>query len=222
MPSNKSFPAILHVRDFVEHIKPDPTRPGKGLSMQLRVSLNIPFKDIESDDVESNDIPTFIRFFNKGNHSDIYQPNTFIYSSGAFLTTLSKDDGFHIVLYAHNLDRSVHLYHIDQSTLLIPCSHPGDQEDTDSYFMHCPGAAQPIVTFLGVVLKRRGQLNDGRNLLHYRLQTTIYNPSTRTPHTFPITAFFKNGQRWANFPPLYANASVFVTGRIFSLTKENR
>ncbi|OGE46776.1 hypothetical protein PENARI_c113G04154 [Penicillium arizonense] len=100
--------------------------------------------------------------------------------------------------------------------------HPGDQEDTDSYFMHCPGAAQPIVTFLGVVLERRGQLNDGRNLLHCRLQTTVYNPSTRTPHTFPITAFFKNGQRLANFPPLYANASVFVTGRIFGLTKENR
>lgn len=88
--------------------------------------------------------------------------------------------------------------------------------------MHCPGAAQPIVTFLGVVLERRGQLNDGRNLLHYRLETTVYNPSTRTPHTFPITAFFKNGQRWANFPPLNVNAHVFLTGRIFGLTKVDR
>jgi hypothetical protein len=88
--------------------------------------------------------------------------------------------------------------------------------------MHCPGAAQPIVTFLAVVLELRGQLNDGRNLLHYRLQTTVYNPSTRTPHTFPITAFFKNGQRWANFPPLNLNDHVFLTGRIFGLTKEDR
>lgn len=33
--------------------------------------------------------------------------------------------------------------------------------------MHCPGAAQPIVTFLGVVLERGGHLNDGPTLLHY-------------------------------------------------------
>ncbi|KAJ5240419.1 uncharacterized protein N7469_002010 [Penicillium citrinum] len=173
--------------------------------MQLRVALNIPFKDIESDDVESSEIPTLIRFFNEGNRSEICQPNAFVYSSGTFLTTSSEDEDFHIVLHAHNLDR-----------------HPGNQEDPDSYFMHCPSAAQPIVTFLGVVLERKGQLNDGRNLLHYRLQTTVYNPSTRTPHTFPITAYFKNGQRWANFPPLNLNTHVFLTGRIFGLTKEDR
>jgi hypothetical protein len=88
--------------------------------------------------------------------------------------------------------------------------------------MHCPGAAQPIVTFLGVVLERGGQLNDGPTLLHYRLQTTVYNTSTRTHHTFPITAYFKNGQRWANFLPLNVNTHILLTGRIFGLTKESR
>lgn len=107
MSSNKPSSAILHVRDFVEHVEPDPTRLGKALSMQLRVSLNIPFKDIESDEVESSEIPTLIRFFNEGNRFDIYQPNTFVYSSGAFLTTSSEDDDFHIILHAYNLDRSV-------------------------------------------------------------------------------------------------------------------
>ena len=190
--------------------------------MQLRISLNIPLKDIQSDDVECHEIPILIRFFNESNQSDIYQSNAFIYSSGAFLTT-SENDEFKIILHAHTLDRSVNV------NILIKvradtesCSHPGDQEDIDSYFMHCPGAAQPIVTFLGVVLERRGQLNDDRNLLHYRLQTTVYIPSTRAPHTFPITAFFKNGQRWANFPPLNVNTHVFLTGRIFGLTKEDR
>ncbi|KAJ6027440.1 hypothetical protein N7460_012257 [Penicillium canescens] len=86
--------------------------------------------------------------------------------------------------------------------------------------MHCLEAAQPIVTVLAIVLERGGQLNDGQNLLHYRLQTTVYNPSTRSSHTFPITAYFKNGQRWANFPPLNTNTHVFVTGRIFGLTKK--
>ncbi|CRL30740.1 unnamed protein product [Penicillium camemberti] len=62
--------------------------------------------------------------------------------------------------------------------------------------MHCPEATQPIVTFLGVVI---GQLKGGPTLL-CRLQTT----------------------RWANFPPLSIITHVFLTGRIFGLTKEHR
>lgn len=96
MPSNSTFPAIIHIRDFVEHVEPDPTRPGKGLSMQLRVSLNLPWKDIQSDDVKQDKILTLVRFFNEGNQSDLYKPNTFVYSSGSFLTTSSDDEEFHI------------------------------------------------------------------------------------------------------------------------------
>jgi hypothetical protein len=105
MTSNSTCPAIIHIRDFVEHVEPDPTRPGKGLSMQLRISLNIPLKDIQSDNVEQNEIPTLLRFFNEGNQSGLYNPNTFIYSSGSFLTTSSDDEEFHIVIHAHTLDR---------------------------------------------------------------------------------------------------------------------
>ncbi|KAJ5904697.1 uncharacterized protein N7473_001751 [Penicillium subrubescens] len=152
-----------------------------------------------------NEIPTLLRFFNEGNQSDLYKSNTFIYSSGSFLTTSTNDEEFHIIIHAHTLDR-----------------HPGNEEDSEIYFMHCPEAAQPTVTFLGVVLKRGGQLNGGPILLHYRLQTTVYNSSSRTYHTFPVTAYFKNGQRWANFPPLTTNSYVFLTGRIFGLTKEYR
>lgn len=100
--------------------------------------------------------------------------------------------------------------------------HPGNHEDTELYFMHCPEAAQPNVTFLGVVHERDGQLNHGFTLLHYRLQVTVYNSSTRTPHTFPITIYFKNGNRWTNFPPLTPQTQIFVTGRIFGVTKENQ
>lgn len=88
--------------------------------------------------------------------------------------------------------------------------------------MHCPEAAQPTVTLLAVVLERGGQLNSGSTLLHYRLQSTTYNSSSRSHHTFPITSYFKNGQRWANFPPLSANTHIFLTGRVFGITKENR
>jgi hypothetical protein len=61
--------------------------------------------------------------------------------------------------------------------------------------MHCPEAARPIVTVLGTVLERGGQLNDGPTLLHYRLQSTVYNSSSRSHHTFLLTAYFKKGQR---------------------------
>ncbi|KAJ6142980.1 hypothetical protein N7471_002433, partial [Penicillium samsonianum] len=127
-----------------------------------------------------DDIPTLIRFFNEGNRPNLYQLNAF----GSFLLN-SSDSGDFIFSF----------------TLIAL---------TDSYFIHCPKAAQPIVTLLGVVLKRGGQLN------------YVYKSSSRTYHTFPVTIYFKNGQRWANFPPLNINTHVFLTGRIFGVTKENR
>ena len=104
MPSNKSNPAVLHIRDFIEHVEPDPTRPGTNLALQLRVSLNIPEKDVHSDDVEQDDIPTLIRFFAETNHTDSYQPNTFIYAWGSFLTNSQQPEGIHILLHAHTVD----------------------------------------------------------------------------------------------------------------------
>lgn len=109
MPSNRSFPAILHIRDFIDHVEPDPTRPGQSHSLQMRLSLNIPDKDVQSDDVEQIDIPTLVRFFNDGNRTDLYQPNTFIYAWGSFLTSTSDDEDFHILLHANSVDRSVPL-----------------------------------------------------------------------------------------------------------------
>lgn len=107
MPLNKSFPAILHVRDFIEQVEPDPTRPGKGLALQLRISLNIPAKDDQSDDVEQQDILTLVRFFSDPGRSDIYHENTFVYAWGSFLTATTQDQGFHILLHAHTVDRYV-------------------------------------------------------------------------------------------------------------------
>lgn len=52
MASNSTCLAIIYIRDFVEHVEPNTTRPGKGFLMQLCISLNIPLKDIQSDDVE--------------------------------------------------------------------------------------------------------------------------------------------------------------------------
>jgi hypothetical protein len=55
------------------------------------------------------------------------------------------------------------------------------------------------------------QPSNPSTLLHYRLQSTVYNNSSRSHHTFPLTAYFKNGQRWANFPTLNVNTSILLT-----------
>jgi hypothetical protein len=77
---NKSFPAILYVRDFIEQVEQDLTRLGKGLALQLRISLNIPEKDAQSDDIEQQDILTLVRFFSDLGRSDIYRENAFVYA----------------------------------------------------------------------------------------------------------------------------------------------
>ena len=78
----------------------------KGLSIQLRVSLNIPDKDVRSDHVEQDDIPTLVRFFNEGNQPELYQPNAFTLAWGSFLTNSDTED-FHILLHASSVDRLV-------------------------------------------------------------------------------------------------------------------
>ena len=135
MTSNSTCPAIIYIREFVEHIKPDPTCPGKGLLIKLRISLNIPLKDIQSDDIEQNKILILLRFFNKGNQSNLYKLNTFIYSSGSFLTTSSDNNELYIIIHAYTLDRWVYL--ICYRTKLTRSSYPGNEEDTEIYFIHC-------------------------------------------------------------------------------------
>jgi hypothetical protein len=78
--------------------------PGKGLFMQLLFSLNIPDKAVHSEDVEQDNIPTLVRFFNEGNRSSLYQPDTFAYAWCSFLTNSSNDEVFYILLHASSLD----------------------------------------------------------------------------------------------------------------------
>jgi hypothetical protein len=85
-------------------VEPDPTRPSKNLALQLRLSLNIPDRDEQSDDVTQGDIPTLIRFFSQTTRSEIYQHNVFIYAWGSFLTATTQEDGFHILFHVHAVD----------------------------------------------------------------------------------------------------------------------
>lgn len=108
MASTKPSPAILYMRDFVDHAGPDPTRPGKDLAIQLKSPLNIPIQlDAQSDDVHRRQITTVIHFFCETGHSHLYQPDVFIYAHGSFLTTVTKEDGLQIILNANAVGRYV-------------------------------------------------------------------------------------------------------------------
>lgn len=105
MPLARTFLAVIHIRDFINYIEQDPTCPGKGLALQLHVSLNLPEKDAQSDNVEQKEVLALVCFFNVASRSDLYFSNTFIYAWGAFLTTITKDLGFYILLHAHSIDQ---------------------------------------------------------------------------------------------------------------------
>lgn len=94
-------------------------------------------------------------------------------------------------------------------------SHPGDY---CTYNIHCPEAALPSVSLLGVVRGGGGEFNTGSTLLHYDLETTVYDISSKSSVTFTVCIYFRNGKRWANFPILAMQSRIFIDGRIFGIT----
>jgi hypothetical protein len=84
--------------------------------------------------------------------------------------------------------------------------------------MHCPEAALPTVSLLGIVRSGEGQLNNRSTLLHYDLETNVYDPSNKASVAFTVSIYFRNGNRWTNFPVLARQSRIFITGRIFGIT----
>ena len=86
--------------------------------------------------------------------------------------------------------------------------------------MHCPEAALPTVSLLGIIRGGGGQLNNGSNLLHYDLESNVYDVSNKASVTFTVSIYFRNGNRWTNFPVLARQSHIFITGRIFGITAD--
>jgi hypothetical protein len=75
--------------------------------MQLQSPLNIPLRlDVQSIDVQGQEIPTLIRFFCETAHLPLYEPEVFVYACGSFLTT-ATEDGLQIILNANTVSRYV-------------------------------------------------------------------------------------------------------------------
>lgn len=105
MPSQVYSPAILHLRDFINKVGPDPSRPGQGLALQIEASLHLPFQtDLYSDDVELTGLPTTVHFFASPGNSQSYDPNKFFYAWGSFLTCVDPEGSLRLILNAHEVD----------------------------------------------------------------------------------------------------------------------
>ena len=88
MASDSTSPAILHMRDFINDVGPDPARPTQDRYFQILCSLTIPAcHEANSDDVETDVfISTQVRFYADLSLSSNLAPEALIYAWGSFLT----------------------------------------------------------------------------------------------------------------------------------------
>jgi hypothetical protein len=84
----------IHVRDFINQVARDPTRPGYDSALQLHSDVHIPSVQGEelSDDFDCKNIPTIIRFFAPAGQVDQFKTNAFVYTTGSF--NINSQDGF--------------------------------------------------------------------------------------------------------------------------------
>jgi hypothetical protein len=103
--SSITSPAIIHVRDFIDNVEPDPSRPDLSSNIQLLMSLNVPppvSVEEESDDVECGPIQTSIRFFCPRSRLYDYERNMFAFTWGPFHTVGSGMDT-ELIINAYNV-----------------------------------------------------------------------------------------------------------------------
>ncbi|CAI7619518.1 unnamed protein product [Penicillium pancosmium] len=182
MPSQANLPAILHLRDFLNSVGPDPFRPDQGLALQIETSLHLPFQtDLYSDDVELSDLLTTIHFFASPGNPQSYEPDKFIYAWGSFSTSVDPDGSLRLILHAHKL----------------------------------------------TVRGGGGQLNNGSNLLHYDLETNVYEVSNKASVTFAVSIYFRKETVGQNFRflrgiPAYLSPDVSLVSRLTHLEQADR
>ncbi|KAJ5880842.1 uncharacterized protein N7473_011895 [Penicillium subrubescens] len=158
---------------------------------------------------------TTIHFFASPGNPQPYGPDRFIYGWGSFLTSVDQDGSLRLILHAHEVD----WYDTNHNDIL------GSPLLNDSLAIRATililiQAALPTVSLLGIVRSGGGQLNSRSNLLHYDLETNVYNVSNKVSVTFTVSIYFRNGNRWTNFPVLARQSRIFITGRILGITAD--
>jgi hypothetical protein len=84
----------IHIRDFINEVGRDPTRPEYDSALQLHSNVHVPSVQGEelSDNFDTRNIPTLIRFFAPAGQVDQFKTNGFVYTTASF--NIINQDGF--------------------------------------------------------------------------------------------------------------------------------
>ena len=97
----------IHIRDFVDCVHPDRTRPGKPNFVEIHAGVNV-FQEDEFYDsgIIVEPIRTCIRAYLTKSERDLYATNAFFYADGPFSAAVTTDNKLEItVVKALSLQR---------------------------------------------------------------------------------------------------------------------
>ncbi|KAH7180165.1 hypothetical protein DER46DRAFT_566802 [Fusarium sp. MPI-SDFR-AT-0072] len=171
----------IHIRDFVDDVVPDSTRPNAPNYVQIHTNVNVVREDGFYDaSIAAEPIRTCIRAYLRPSECDLYVPNTFFYVDGRFAVDMNPDGGPMLTVQSLSLQR-----------------HPGDVSDFDEYRRHLPEKWCPMITALGFV-GDRNPTPDVPARLAVRVLDLAYLPKLASnPHVAGESAPTKRKNRWA-------------------------
>ncbi|EPS29060.1 hypothetical protein PDE_04007 [Penicillium oxalicum 114-2] len=198
--------------ESIDHIGLDPTHARQSSNLLICAALNIPYEpDSHPPNVHCEAIPISIHFYATPALQHLYEPDSFFYAWGPFSARQSLGGATEITLRACG----------EPDYLIALPRQPGDVTDTDTYQTHCPEAACPTVLLMGTVESATGRVNSGPSLMYYDLHSTVYDSSTKSSVSFTVAAYFRNGARWANFPPLKLHTHIMVAAHVIGITTDD-
>jgi hypothetical protein len=96
----------IHIRDFVDSVLADPTRPETANYFEIHTDVNVFQEDgFYSSGITVEPIHTRIRAYLTQSERELYLTNAFFYADGRFSTAITTDNKLEITVQALSLQR---------------------------------------------------------------------------------------------------------------------
>ncbi|KAH6985241.1 hypothetical protein EDB80DRAFT_591255 [Ilyonectria destructans] len=196
----------IHIRDFIDDIFPDSSRPNAPNCVEIHSNINIfPEDEFYDLNVVVEPIHTCIRTYLKQTERSLYTPNAFFYVDGRFITALNPEGNLEITVYALSIER-----------------HPGNVSDFKNYRENLPEQWCPIIMMLGFVGDRNVAPGEQYTLRNFELTSSIYDATKAEAIEFSVTCYFGSGRRWENMIVPNTDSFVSVTAKVVGRTSTNQ
>ncbi|KXH62495.1 hypothetical protein CNYM01_14036 [Colletotrichum nymphaeae SA-01] len=197
---------IIHIRDFIDEILPDSTRPETPNYTEIHAAVNVFQEDDFYDStINSDPIQACIRVYLKRNERDLFVLNAFFYAHGRFTVEPVPDERPKLIVQSLSFQR-----------------HPGDVSDFHEYRRHLPEQWCPMMIALGFVGDRKPLSDQPFCLRNFELRTSVYDTSRGDIVNFSIFCYFANTKRWEHMVVPSSSSSVSVTGKLVGCTPSNQ